>query len=171
MEKLHPKVIWIFFFQFIVSGLFLLFFLGMFIFPFLASILFKETSNFNLKLSIFFLLPTIFYFAFCYIWAKLTYRFWTYDITEDAYKIEQGVIWKRYVSIPYERIQNIDIHRGILARILGLSELRIQTAGFGGQRGKWGAFSEGRLPGIEKQKAEQLREDLISRVKGTKQGL
>ncbi|MCK4858976.1 MAG: PH domain-containing protein, partial [Candidatus Omnitrophica bacterium] len=98
-------------------------------------------------------------------------RFWLYDITKDAYKMEQGVIWKRYVSIPYERIQNVDIHRGVIARLLGLSELRIQTAGFGGAQGKWGGFSEGRLPGIDKEKAEQLRDELISKVKGKKQGL
>ncbi len=166
MEKLHPKVVWIFFFQFIFGGLLILFFFMWGIFPFILR------GGFSLAWSIFF--PVIFfvlYLIFCYIWAKLTYHFWAYEITDDTYKMEQGVIWKRYVSIPYERIQNIDIHRGVIARILGLSELRIQTAGFGGMQGKWGSFAEGKLPGIEKEKAEQLREKLISRVKGTKQGL
>ncbi|KPJ55637.1 hypothetical protein AMJ49_06655, partial [Parcubacteria bacterium DG_74_2] len=69
------------------------------------------------------------------------------------------------------RIQNIDIHRGVFARLLGLSDLRIQTAGFGGMHGKWGSSAEGNLPGIERNKAEELREQLIKRVKGTKQGL
>ena len=166
MEKLHPKVIWIFFFQFIFGGLVILFFVMWGTFPFILR------GEFSLDWSIF--LPVIFfilYLIFCYIWAKLTYRFWFYEITEDTYKIEHGVIWKRYVSIPYERIQNIDIHRGVIARILGLSELRIQTAGFGGAQGKWGASAEGNLPGIEREKAEQLREKLIAQVKGKKQGL
>ena len=39
------------------------------------------------------------------------------------------MIWKRYVTIPYDRIQNVDIYRGVLARLLGLSDLNIQTAG------------------------------------------
>jgi membrane protein YdbS with pleckstrin-like domain len=153
MQNLNPKVIWIFFFQFIIGGVFLLFFLIMFLAPLFATQMAdKAVSQYFMifKISLIFAL----YLIFCYIWAKLTYRFWLYDITEDAYKIEQGVIWKRYVS-----------------RLLGLSELRIQTAGFGGAQGKWGGFSEGRLPGIDKEKAEQLREQLISKVKGKKQGL
>jgi putative membrane protein len=101
----------------------------------------------------------------------LTYRFWRYEIGDEAFKMEQGVIWKRYVSIPYERIQNVDIHRGVFARIFGLSDLRIQTAGFGGMYGSWGHFAEGNLPGIEREKAERLREELIAKVKRTKQGL
>ncbi len=166
MQKLHPKAVWIFFFQFLFAGLFFLFFLVMFLAPILA----RKTAMLPFGI-LKFMLPLALYLIFCYVWAKLTYHFWLYDIAEDAYKMEQGVIWKRYVSIPYERIQNIDIHRGVIARLLGLSELRIQTAGFGGQTGKWGAFAEGKLPGIEKEKAEQLREELISKVKGKKQGL
>ncbi|MCK4355174.1 PH domain-containing protein [Candidatus Parcubacteria bacterium] len=170
MQNLNPKVVWIFFFQFIIGGLFLLFFLMMFLGPIFAVKMADQTITpffWILKIT----LPFALYLVFCFVWAKLTYRFWLYDITEDAYKIEQGVIWKRYVSIPYERIQNVDIHRGVIARLLGLSELRIQTAGFGGAQGKWGSFSEGRLPGISKERAEQLREELISKVKGKKQGL
>jgi membrane protein YdbS with pleckstrin-like domain len=170
MQNLNPKVIWIFFFQFMFGGVFLLFFLIAFITPMFAAEMADKAISLHFMI---FKIVMIFalYLIFCFAWAKLTYRFWLYDITEDAYKMEQGVIWKRYVSIPYERIQNVDIHRGVIARLLGLSELRIQTAGFGGQQGKWGAFSEGRLPGIDKEKAEQLREELISKVKGKKQGL
>jgi len=85
-------------------------------------------------------------------------------------KIEKGVIWKKYISIPYERIQNVDIYRGILARILGLSDLHIQTAGYSAY-GKHGMGSEGRFPGLDTRTAEQLREQLVKRAKGTRQGL
>lgn len=100
------------------------------------------------------------------LWAGWAYNNYKYQLTEDTVKIEKGVIWKHYVSIPYERIQNVDIHRGILARILGLSDLQIQTAGISGFY-----LSEGRLPGLDTQTAEQLRDGLIKKVKGTKQGL
>lgn len=170
MQKLDPKAVWIFFFQFAFAGITILFLYLWFFGPiilkkFLSSGQLLSTSTAA------FLVIMLSYLIFCFVWAKLTYKFWLYDITEDAYKMEQGVIYKRYVSIPYERIQNVDIHRGIIARLLGLSELRIQTAGFGGAQGKWGAWSEGRLPGIDKEKAEQLREQLISKLKGKKQGL
>ena len=169
MENLSPKSVWIFFVRFLLAGLFVLIFFiwawiplvsgGGFVFAGLAGLLLAPVAF------------LFFFILFCYLWAKLTYKNWLYETTEDTFKMEQGVIWKRYVSIPYERIQNVDIHRGVIARILGLSDLRIQTAGFGGSQGKWGAWAEGNLPGIEREKAEQLREDIISRVKGKKQGL
>ena len=88
---------------------------------------------------------------------------------EDVFKKESGVIWKKYVSIPYERIQNVDIYRGVFARILGLSDLHIQTAGASvvsyGRGGLAGVGAEGRLPGIGKDVAEKLRDGLIKRAK------
>ena len=76
-----------------------------------------------------------------------------------------GIIYKKYVSIPYDRIQNVDIHRSLLARILGLSSLRIHTAGVGGM-----ASAEGNLPGVSTEVAEQLREELLSRSRRSRTG-
>ena len=77
------------------------------------------------------------------------------------------MIWKKYVTIPYERIQNVDIHRGLIARLLGLSDLNIQTAGASTMvyrgRGGGGFGAEGRLPGISCEIAEQLRDELVKR--------
>ncbi len=166
MEKLSPKVVWIFFVRFLFAGLFIFAVLFWMLIPIILAGGILSGKVFLFPAAVF-----VFYVLFCYGWAKLTYRFWLYDITEDTFKMEHGVIWKRYVSIPYERVQNIDIHRGVMARIFGLSDLRIQTAGFGGAQGRYGAWAEGNLPGIKREKAEQLREELISKVKGTKQGL
>ncbi|UZE93010.1 MAG: PH domain-containing protein [Candidatus Nealsonbacteria bacterium] len=173
MEKLHPKAVWLFFFQFFFAfGIFGFLLAIFFIVPFLITIQ-KAISQevFALPrewLILFFLL----YIIFCYIWAKLTYRFWRYELTEDAIKIEKGVIWKKYISIPYERVQNVDIYRGVFARLLGLSNLQIQTAGYSGGYGRYEiGRTEGKLPGLDVQIAEQLREELIKKVKGTKQGL
>lgn len=179
MQKLDPKVVWIFFVRIFFRGLFLFIFLSYFLFLILVPLLAKMEKGETLlkKISyLWWLLPIfILYLIFCYIWAKLTYRFWGYQLTKDAFKKEHGVIWKKYVSIPYERIQNIDIHRGILARILGLSDLKIQTAGYSaayyGRGRAAGIGAEGYLPGLDKQVAEQLREELIRKAKGTKQGL
>lgn len=165
MQKLHPKAVWVFFFRFLVIGF------GVLIFAFFM--IMNATLYQTLKKGemggtfLWWFIPIfIFYILFCYIWAKLTYRFWNYQLRESVFKIEHGVIWKKYVSIPYERIQNIDINRGLLDRIFGLSDLHIQTAGYTGS-----ARTEGRLPGLLPEDAERLREDLITRVKGTKQGL
>lgn len=98
------------------------------------------------------------------IWALLTYRFYRYQLTDNAFQKEHGIIWKKYVTIPYDRIQNVDIYRGLFARLLGLSDLQIQTAG-GITRGSYGAFSEGRLPGLSKEVAIKIRDELIQRAR------
>jgi len=108
-----------------------------------------------------------------FVWAKLTYHFYRYELTENGFRKEYGVIYKKYVTIPYGRIQNIDIYRGILSRILGLSDLNIQTAGSSAVVGKYGALgigAEGRLPALSKDEAEKVRDELISRTQNKNQG-
>lgn len=137
---------------------------------------FKENGG-QLSLAVFNVLwigPLLF-LVLCFVWAKLAYRFYRYELTENGFRKESGVIYKRYVTIPYDRIQNVDIYRGILARVLGLSDLQIQTAGASAVMGRYGAAgiaAEGRLPGLLREVAEQLRDELIARARQSKpQGL
>jgi membrane protein YdbS with pleckstrin-like domain len=105
-----------------------------------------------------------------YIWARLTYHFYRYDLTDQGFRKEYGIIWKKYVTIPYARIQNVDIYRGLLARLLGLSDLNIQTAGAGVPFGSAAGFgAEGRLPGLSRADAERVRDELLRRA-GPKDG-
>jgi len=58
-----------------------------------------------------------------------------------------------------------------LARILGLSDLQIQTAGMSATVGSYGIFgagAEGRLQGVSQKEAERLRDELIRRARGSK---
>lgn len=175
MQKLHPKAVWLFFVHFLFVGFFILVFLGMFIAPLLMGIAEKKQmadtgmvlSSVIWKMATWWIIFLAVYFVFCYIWARLTYRFWRYQLTDNTLKIERGVIWKKYISIPFGRIQNVDIYRGVWARIFGLSDLQVQTAGYSAAPGKHGGFrSEGRLPGLAPKVAEELREQLIRKIKG-----
>lgn len=177
MEKLDPKAVWLFFWQLIlIGGLGVLLPSLLFVVGILVAI--HQEGRLNLPWIESVISPPwgwvipilLLYAAFCYIWAKLSYRFWRYQLEKNAIKIEKGIIWKKYISIPYERVQNVDIHRGVLARIFGLSDLQIQTAGYSGY-GQWGRGTEGRLPGLGIQMAEKLRDELIKKVKGPGQGL
>jgi len=170
MQRLDPKAVWIFFFRFLRVGLVLLLIFGWFFWSVFVAELKVGLGRLGWWILILFFVVWIFG---SYGWARLTYNAYKFEITEEAFKKESGVIWKRYVSIPYERIQNVDIRRGILARILGLSDLMIQTAGYAGvYRGGIGRRDpEGRLPALSKEKAEEIREELIRRAKGTKSGL
>ena len=110
------------------------------------------------------ILITILGIIAAYVWSKWQYRFYHYELREDGFRKEYGVITKRYVTIPYERIQNVDIYRGLLERILGLSALKVQTAG--GSSINVGA--EGSLPGLSHEVAEQLRDELVKRSREKK---
>jgi len=104
------------------------------------------------------------------IYASLAYKYFKYDFTKDFLKIERGIIWKRYSNIPYERVQNIDVRRGILARLIGFSEVHIQTAGYSAVGTYGNVSAEGYLPAVSIEDAEKIREFLMKKT-GKKQGL
>src|SRR4030042_554066 len=187
MKQLDPKAIWLFCFKYLLFSLiitaFLLFWILPLIFTLLAPIgmlLFKawiqEAKEIMLIFAI--LIPIIGFLIFVfaafwlsYFWAKLSYKNYKYQIATEGVKIEKGVIWKHYITIPFERIQNVDIYRGILTRLLGLSELHIQTAGYSAGYGMHGGWAtEGSLPGLSANEAEALREELVTKVAGKNQG-
>ena len=148
MEKLDPKAVWIFFFRYCGVGLTLglVVFLIVFRFDFLSL---GRLASFILI-----------WLLGIYGWSKLSYNAYKFELAENAFKKEHGVVWKRYTSIPYEKIQNIDIHRGILARVLGLSDVMIQTAGYAGLVGYGllgrGREPEGKIPGLSRERAEEI---------------
>ena len=186
MRQLHPKAFWLFFLQRTFA---LVFFFALLILPFFISfgIFGREVSRttrpsrYQVKeepyspLTIiskgvgYMQLAVLAFFVFLivvnYIWAKLFYNSFRFELSMKGLKIERGVIWKRYVTIPYERIQNVDIYRGVFERLLGLSDLHVQTAGYSG-----GLLTEGRIPGLLPQDAEKLRDEFIDKI-GKGQGL
>jgi len=172
MKNLDPRFIWMLFLNNVAGFVFSLtvFSIGLFSLFALSAI---ETGRPFLFSTAFGISLFVYLAAVClsliagYIWARLTYFFYRYELREDGFRKEHGVIWKKYVTIPYDRIQNVDIYRGILARILGISDLQVQTAG-GSSRGTYGASSEGRLPGLSKELAEELRDELVKRARSAK---
>jgi len=60
----------------------------------------------------------------------------------DTLRIETGFIRKDSRRLPLARVQAVDIVRPLLARLLGVSELRIRLAGSGGTDGKLAYLSE-----------------------------
>ncbi len=162
MKQLHPKAVWLFFIPSILFTFLFLLFVGFPLGAILADALQTSKNPTNAIIMTVILVLIVFLFIFLpYLWAKLTYRFYRYELSEMGFRKESGVIIKSYITIPYERIQNVDIYRGILARLLGLSDLKIQTAGYSNpNRG-----AEGKLPGLAPEDAEKLRDELILRAK------
>lgn len=93
------------------------------------------------------------------ICVNMAYNRWFYEFTESQLKIERGIIWKKYSNIPYKRIQNVDITRGIFARLFGYSNVWIQTAGYG-----YMGITEGYIPAVSAKEAEEIREFIIQKT-------
>lgn len=165
MNKLHPGAKWIFRMNFYYYFLGIIIFFTVFSFAFLRLI--QSALIFFIPLAVIFLI-----IIFGEIYAQLSYNRFLFEIGHGQIKIEQGIIWKRYSSIPYERIQNVDIHRGIIARLIGFSSLDIQTAGYSGNyqygfriNGRRTRKSEGYLPAIDPDGAEKIREFVVKKIK------
>ncbi|MGK0714882.1 PH domain-containing protein [Leucobacter sp. W1153] len=63
----------------------------------------------------------------------LSWRFHTYRITDEAVESQSGVLFRQHRRAPLERIQSVNLQRPLLARILGLTQVEVQTAGQGGK--------------------------------------
>lgn len=153
MKQLHPGAKWQFRVGFLVFVLFLSFFFSFQVIPF-------GVSAFLLTFIVVFALLAL----IVEIYVRLAYKNWKYELTGNNLKIEKGIIWKDYKSIPYERVQNVDIHRGILARLLNFSTMDIQTAGYSGVYHGRRMMSEGHIPAVSRHDAEKMRDFLMAKI-------
>lgn len=173
MNQLHQGARWLF----RLRAYYTLVFIGIFITIWSFQI-FRFIARGSLGIG--FVIGILFYILFVIvvaeIYARMSYNRYLYEVTHDEIKIEKGIIWKKYISIPYERIQNVDIRRGIIARMLGFSTVDIETAGqsgFGkygvrfGRRGHQRYESEGHLLAIDIVGAEKIREFVMKKIKQT----
>jgi len=70
------------------------------------------------------------------IWLAFRYVNWYFThfvVTSDRVIFRTGVISKRGVEIPLDRINNINFHQGIFERVIGAGDLDIESAGKDGQ--------------------------------------
>lgn len=174
MKQLHPGAKWLFRITGFFSLLFMFIFFGIFIGSFLGAMLIAA-GLFSLVAGFFFVGVLIFVIllGLVEVYARLSYNYWKYEFLGDQLRIERGIIWKRYSNIPYQRMQNIDITRGVIARICGFSSVNIQTAGYSAPvNGGSGMTSEGYIPAVSIEEAEKIREFVIKKITKKKgQGL
>ena len=85
-----------------------------------------------------------------------------YVLREDDLVFRRGLIFQRVVAVPYGRLQLVDIHRGPLLRMFGLSTLKFVTAA---------ATTDVRLPGLPQEEADHVRDELIRLAERRRSGL
>jgi putative membrane protein len=88
-------------------------------------------------------------------WELAYVRRYTYELTEETFDIESGVLSRREREIPYERVQNVDISQNVVQRALDIAEVRLETAG--------GSGTEAALKYVSRAEADRLQEALSRR--------
>jgi membrane protein YdbS with pleckstrin-like domain len=85
-----------------------------------------------------------------------------YVLREDDLLFRRGILFERYVAVPYGRLQLVDVTRGPLLRALGLATLKFVTAS---------AATGVQLPGLPLEQAEALRDRLVELAEVRRSGL
>lgn len=91
-------------------------------------------------------------------YSALAWRMTRYAITDDAVHLRSGIVFRQQRQARLDRLQAVDVVQPLLARILGLAELRLEVAG--------GAGSAVSLAFLREAEAEQLRAELLARAAG-----
>ena len=82
---------------------------------------------------------------------KKGFAFRTHDVL-----FRHGIIATNTLVIPYNRVQHVALHEGLLSRFFGLAKIEIFTAG--------GSSSDIQIPGIEKEQAENIKQLLMGKI-------
>ncbi|HEU4911798.1 MAG TPA: cytochrome P450 [Actinomycetes bacterium] len=88
----------------------------------------------------------------------LSWRATHYRIGREELLLETGVLFRRSRTVRLDRLQAVDVVRPLVARALGLAELRLEVAG--------GSSSEAPLAYLSESGAHELRAELLARAAG-----
>lgn len=82
---------------------------------------------------------------------KKGFAFRTHDVL-----YRHGIIATNTLVIPYNRVQHVALHEGLLSRYFGLAKIEIFTAG--------GSSSDIQIPGIAKEQAKNIKQLLMGKI-------
>lgn len=79
-----------------------------------------------------------------------------YLVRENDISFQKGLITYKLTTIPFNRIQHVEVNKGILGKIFGLSSVKIYTAG--------GMASDLSIPGLPDDDALRLKAFLSEKI-------
>ncbi len=109
----------------------------------------------------FLLIFTAAYFFFIFVRTALEYRYYTYTFTEDAFVMTYGYIMRNEIAALYHQVQNVNIHRAPLDRLVGVSQIVIFMTG----SEKDAAHNKIVLPAVGKTKAKLVQKEILARAR------
>jgi len=92
--------------------------------------------------------------ALAAVWGFLSWRATTYAVAGGAFRLRTGVFQKNERTIPLDHVQSVDTVQGVIQRLFGVFEVRVETAGGGA------AEPDASLPALDGASAEALRREV-----------
>src|ERR687889_1423771 len=92
--------------------------------------------------------------ALAALWGILSWRATTYAVTGDSFRLRQGVFQKSERTIPLDHVQSVDTVQGVIQRLFGVVEVRIETAGGGASE------PDASLSALDRPAAQTLRREI-----------
>jgi len=94
--------------------------------------------------------------------AEFNCRSWGYAEQDGEFLMTHGVLVRRFLMVPYGRMQLVDVNSNVVQQWFGIATVRLYTAA---------ATTDARLPGIPRDEAERLRDRLVAKSEARSMGL
>jgi len=98
----------------------------------------------------------LFILIYAFTIARLSFPYRGYLIREKDIAYKQGLIKFKHTSIPYNRIQHVELIQGVIAKRMHLATIKIYTAG--------GSSDDLSIHGLPIETARQVREFLTGKI-------
>ena len=120
-----------------------------------AFLLFSEEEIPTLVLVAIIAVPAVL-ILYSFIISKLGFPKKGYLLREKDISYKTGLIFYKQISVTFNRIQHVEVSQGILAKMFGLSSVKIFTAG--------GSASDLSIPGLLTADAQKLKDFISEKI-------
>ena len=145
IDRKYFKVILVVYFLFFISLFIGLVLLHQFLFL-------EELKAYIILLYTFFIII----FGFIFLYLKLGFPMKKYALRERAISYKSGLLIKKITTVPFSRIQHVEIDEKPISRLFGLASLSVYTAG--------DSSDDLVVKGLKKEVAIQLKEFIITKI-------
>lgn len=113
------------------------------------------TEGFS-EYKLYFIIPTVIFMLLIVVFSRISFVKKGYAFRQHDVLFRSGVLATNTIVIPYNRVQHVALHEGLVSRYFGLAKIEVFTAG--------GSSSDIEIPGIEKQQAENIKQLLMGKI-------
>jgi putative membrane protein len=122
----------------------------------IPGVVFLASRGFDVQTIVLVLFGALVVAVFAAFWGFLSWRATTYEVAGGVFRLRWGVVQKNERTIPLDHVQSVDTVQGIIQRLFGVVEVRIETAGGGASE------PDASLAALDRADAEALRREIES---------